>query len=106
MKHLKVSLVILAVGIALTARPTYAHGFGERYDLPVPLNLFLAGAAATVALSFVVIGLFVRHRSENFSYPRYNLLKPRWLAAILTGRVLLTSIRTGSVALFLSLIHI
>ena len=104
MKHLKVSLVILAVGIALTVRPTYAHGFGERYDLPVPLNLFLAGAAATVALSFVVIGLFVRHRSENFSYPRYNLLKPRWLAAILTGRVLLTTIRTGSVALFVLVI--
>jgi hypothetical protein len=31
-----------------------------RYDLPVPLSLYLAGAGAAVALSFVIIALFVR----------------------------------------------
>jgi hypothetical protein len=31
-----------------------AHGFGERYDLPIPLNYFVFGACATVALTFVV----------------------------------------------------
>ena len=39
----------------------YAHGFGERYDLPVPLWLYVGGAGATVALSFVVIGLSCVH---------------------------------------------
>ena len=38
----------------------WAHAFGERYDLPVPLGYFVAGAAATVALSFVVAALFMR----------------------------------------------
>ena len=26
----------------------HAHGFGQRYDLPVPLSLYLTGAAAVV----------------------------------------------------------
>ncbi len=32
----------------------WAHAFGDRYDLPAPLSYFVAGATATVALSFVV----------------------------------------------------
>ena len=34
-----------------------AHGFGQHYDLPAPLWLYVVGAAATVAVSFVVVGL-------------------------------------------------
>ena len=37
-----------------------AHAFGQRYDLPAPLGYFVAGAAAAVALSFVVAAVFVR----------------------------------------------
>ena len=42
--------------------PTFAsaHGFGQRYDLPVPLGLFMLGAGASVVLSFLGMGLFVR----------------------------------------------
>ncbi len=40
--------------------PACAHGFGQRYELPLPLGLYLFGAAAVVALSFVVFALFVR----------------------------------------------
>ena len=43
--------------------PASAHGFGQRYELPLPLALYLFGAAAVVALSFVVFGLFVRRAS-------------------------------------------
>ena len=43
----------------------WAHAFGERYDLPVPLAYFIAGAAATVALSFVVAALFMRSTSRE-----------------------------------------
>jgi hypothetical protein len=39
----------------------YAHAFDERYDLPVPLAYFVAGAAAVVGLSFIVIAVFMRH---------------------------------------------
>jgi len=37
-----------------------AHAFGQRYDLPAPLGYFVFGAAAAVALSFVVAAVFVR----------------------------------------------
>jgi hypothetical protein len=51
-----------------------AHGFAQRYDLPVPLDLYLAGAGAAVALSFVVIALFQRGAHSVSHYPRLNLL--------------------------------
>ena len=37
-----------------------AHGFGDRYDLPVPLNWYLFGAASVVALSFLFVSVFFR----------------------------------------------
>jgi hypothetical protein len=46
-----------------------AHGFGQRYDLPVPLWLYVVGAAATVAVSFIVVGMFVRGTSTAGTYP-------------------------------------
>jgi hypothetical protein len=30
------------------AVPAHAHGFGQRYDLPLPLSLYLFGTAAAV----------------------------------------------------------
>ena len=102
MKSLKLASASLAgAGVALTVGTAYAHGFGNRYDLPVPLNLFLVGAGATVALSFVVIGFFVQRRSGAFTYPRFNLLRSRWSSTILAGPVSLGAIRTASVAVFL-----
>lgn len=69
---------------AVAAGPAAAHGFGQRYDLPVPLGLWIAGAAAAVALSFVAIGLFMQWRPSGTRYPRLNLLRwrvPRLIAA-------------------------
>ena len=51
-----------------------AHGFGERYDLPVPLDLYLGGSAIAVLLSFFVIAFFVRGKRFVNSYPRINLI--------------------------------
>ena len=95
-----IAAVLLGVAAGLWARPAFAHGFGERYDLPLPLSFFLAGAGATVALSFAVSGLFVKGRPDEFRYPRYDLLGSRWLAAVLTNRVLLELVRVLLVALF------
>jgi hypothetical protein len=55
-----------------------AHGFGQHYDLPVPLQLYLIGAAATVVLSFILFGLFIREIPVWDSYPRLNLLRWPW----------------------------
>jgi hypothetical protein len=67
------------IAVLAIARPVGAHGFGDRYDLPVPLSIWVAGAAVAVVLSFVVIGLFVRSPSTAGGYPRINLL--RWRVA-------------------------
>ena len=69
----------IAAGLALAVYPVAAHGFGERYDLPVPLSLYLFGAGAAVALSFVMMGVFVRGGTGGYDYPRFNIL--RWRAA-------------------------
>ena len=61
--------------VALWAGEAGAHGFGQRYDLPVPLGMFIFGGAAAVALSFVIAGFFLRHSPDTANYPRYNLLK-------------------------------
>ena len=68
------SLVAL-IGLTIFVPTVSAHGFGERYDLPVPLNYFIIGASATVALSFVVIGWFIRQGGNTSEYPRLNLWK-------------------------------
>ena len=52
----------------------FAHGFAQRYDLPVPLGLYIGGAAAAVTFSFLVIAFFVRGERLIEHYPRFNLL--------------------------------
>jgi hypothetical protein len=55
---LKSALFLLIAGLAcLSAR---AHGFEERYDLPVPLAYVVVAACATVLLTFVVAVFFMR----------------------------------------------
>ncbi len=94
-------LALLAA--ALQGTPAYAHGFGQRYDLPVPLWLYLIGAGAAVAMSFVVMGVFMRGSSISGAYPRFNLL--RWpIARALTSPAALLPLRLASVALFLLVI--
>ena len=96
--------LVIGAPLGLAGHAAYAHGFGERYDLPVPLSLFMVGAAATVAFSFVVIGLFVRVRSGSFEYPRFNLLGVPVLGWVLTSPLLLGPIRVASVGLLVLVI--
>lgn len=95
-------LAALIVGTAgsLIAAPVMAHAFGDRYDLPIPLNFFLIGGAATVALSFIVIGLFVKRGSNVIGYPRFNLLGAGFLGAILGSKVFFVIVQLLAVAVF------
>ena len=104
MQNLKITLPLLALGFALLAQPAYAHGIGDRYDLPVPLGYFLVGAGVAVALSFVIIGLFVRSSPGHSGYWRYNLFKHRWLRAVLTSPVTLLPVKLLSVLLMVLVI--
>ncbi len=97
--------IAATVGVlSLTVSPVAAHAFGQRYDLPIPLNYFLVGAVATVFLSFVLIGLFVQRRSEKFDYPRLDLLRVPGLGAFLSSRIVSVAARTVSVLMFLLLL--
>lgn len=82
----------LAVALPVLSAPgvAYAHAFGQRYDLPVPLALYLIGAGAAVALSFVVMALFMRTVGTRSAYPRLNLL------TLGVGRVLAAPAFTGT----------
>ncbi|MEX2543414.1 MAG: hypothetical protein WD314_16535 [Trueperaceae bacterium] len=77
-----------------------AHGFGQRYDLPVPLSLYLIGAGAAVVLSFVVAAVFLRTGSAEGSYPRLNLLRWRAGRALFSRQVGIT-LELLSVSVFL-----
>ena len=57
-----------------TSNPAGAHGFGQRYELPLPLSFYLIGTAAVVAFSFVVIGLFVQRPPRPAASVRVDLL--------------------------------
>ena len=95
------ALAIAAFAFALGADSASAHAFGQRYDLPIPLSYFLIGAVATVALSFVVMGMFVRARGDAaIAYPRYNLLRAPIIGAALGGRVLYGAVGALSAAVF------
>lgn len=84
-RHATAAIPLLAL-FALPA-PAFAHGFGERFDLPIPLWLYLYGAAAAVLLSFVVVGLFVGQEHAPHRYPRFNVLRINLLHAVLTRLV-------------------
>ena len=103
-RKLALPAAVVAMATVLAASPVYAHGFGERYDLPLPLNMFMIGAAATVAASFVVIGLFVNKRPGEFRYPTLNLLAVPVLGSVLRSRVLTCAFKLLGVAVFLLVI--
>lgn len=89
---------LVVVWGAAAAVPAQAHGFGERYDLPLPLSLFVIAGAAAVVLSFAIAAAFLRGTAAQRPYPRYNLLRiapARWLAA----PWVITTLRALSVSL-------
>ncbi|MGQ0674836.1 MAG: hypothetical protein ACT4N4_01930, partial [Rhodospirillales bacterium] len=86
--------IVFASGVA------HAHAFGERYDLPLPLQLYLAGAAAAVVASFVVIGLFVRNTAWLRPYPRLDLLDNPF-GRLIAHPVTVFSLKLVAVLLFL-----
>src|SRR5262249_42623272 len=68
-------------GLAAAA-PAAAHGFGQRYDLPLPLSFYIWGAGATVALSFVGFGLFLRAEHRLLTWHIDWQAKGRLLVAL------------------------
>jgi hypothetical protein len=96
MRHRLTALVIAFVTLAVPDL-AFAHGFGVRYDIPVPFWLYAYGAAAAVVLTFV---LLVDTKPAPHRYPRFDLLRIGWFRAVFAGKPFLLGLRLLSVALF------
>src|SRR3981081_288046 len=62
-----------ASGEPLTfATALFLHGFGQRYDLPISLALYLYAAAGVVVISFVLVVLFAGDQmgAKAVAYPK------------------------------------
>ena len=98
MTKLKLLFPLAAGLISLAAWPAYAHGFGERTELAIPLGFFMIGAAIVVAASFVILSLFLRS-SATHSYWRFDVLRVGVLGAVLKSEPFLFPIKLVSVFL-------
>ncbi len=98
---MSVAATITLYGLGATPQ-AQAHGFGARYDLPIPLSLYLTGAGLTVALSFVMLAVFMRSAPASDAYWRFNLTRTAWGRWLGAPGVLLAC-RALAVALFLLL---
>jgi hypothetical protein len=84
--------------VAVTATPAAAHGLGGRLDLPVPVWLFVYGAAAAVVVSFVALGALWKEPRLEDGAPGRALPAP--LQRVLTGPVSDAIVRVLSLAVF------
>ena len=90
------SWVLIAGFVLLLPETATAHGFGQRYDLPIPLPFWVFGAGATILLSFVLVAAIARGAEGSFLYPRVNLF--RWpVFQMLSHPAVLFAIRAGGV---------
>lgn len=84
--------------LVATAAPAAAHGLGGRLDLPVPIWLFVYGAATVVVVSFVALGvLWKEPRLEGNARGRPL---PEAVQGVLRSRALDMAVRTASVLFF------
>lgn len=79
-----------------------AHAFAQPYDLPIPLWLYITGAGAAVALTFVVLSIGANVPGLR-GYARFNLLRIGLTRAI-THPIVLGVLQVLSIALFLLVI--
>ncbi|MDQ4005418.1 MAG: fenitrothion hydrolase [Actinomycetota bacterium] len=83
--------------ILLQASPAAAHGVGQRLDLPVPIWLFVYGAAAVVVVSFVALGILWKEPKLEGGRPG----RPLPFQGMFRSRAVEGVLRTLSVIVFL-----
>jgi len=104
MNKFGVSILISLLARVLLFENSYAHGFGERYDLPLPLYMFILGGAVTVAVSFLLISFFMKFEysiGRSFTISFFDLSK---LERLKFYRVLIFLLKTVSILTFLLVI--
>jgi hypothetical protein len=99
-QHRQIVAFAMAPCAFIATGQAQAHGFGARYDLPIPLSFYLAGAGLTVAVSFAMLAAFMRSAPASDRYWRINLTRTA-LGRLLVAPGLLLAVRALAVALFL-----
>jgi hypothetical protein len=69
------TLTLVVPGVS----PAWAHAFGARYDLPLPLELYLVGAGGAVAFSFLIMVLSYDRPPRRISIDLQRFPSARWL---------------------------
>lgn len=85
--------------LAAIPLPALAHGFGQRFDLPLPLWMFMGGAGATVAVTFLLLA-----RQRNVQ-PRAPGQAATVLQHIPLAGGLAAALRSAVLALYLLVIY-
>jgi len=85
----------------LFSMPAYGHGLGLRYDLPLPLVLWIIGAASTVLLSFLIVAIAVRSNASVKVPTQSNLLRWQISNAVTGGKARLIARLLAVAALIL-----
>ncbi|MBL93778.1 MAG: hypothetical protein CMF70_00490 [Magnetovibrio sp.] len=94
------SRILIAIFVLIFAPfSAFAHAFGSRYDLPLPLELFMLGAGATVLVSFVIMSSTLKHGGEKAESLKFDMLKLSGLG-FLGKPIILNTIRIISVGCF------
>jgi hypothetical protein len=92
--------VTLSISSFVATGQAHAHGFGARYDLPIPLSLYLAGAGLTVAVSFVMLAVFMRSAPVADGHWRLDLTRAAGGRSLVVP-AMVRACRALAVALFL-----
>ena len=88
-----------------TPKKIYAHGFGERYDLPIPLTFFLIGAGLTIIFSFLLLLLFYNQKEKANEFKSPIILNQNTLNNI-PFKIIKPFIKTTSVFIFVLILLI
>ena len=74
-------LLVVLCGLAITGEAD-AHSFGALYNLPVPFWMYLYGAAAALAVSFLLVAYFVTAEVSTQQKPQRDLRNTRWVSTL------------------------
>jgi hypothetical protein len=77
----------------------FTHGIGGAKDLPIPAEFAIAGAAAALAMSFIVLAL--AWRTPRFDAATRGRPLPAWLAAVVESTAFEVALRALGMAFFL-----
>lgn len=62
---MKKLLIVALAAVAIFPSTASAHGIGQVYALPVPLQYYLLGAGLAVAFSFFILALFLNKKQDQ-----------------------------------------